>query len=188
MHLTNFIGGHRRGKLNPAPYLDHLRLEEFTLAEALKTGGYRTGFFGKWHLGGEPYWPEKQGFDLNIAGCAGRQTEHRIQPVSHPTFHNGPKGEYLTDRLTDEAIKFIGQNRDRSFFVYLCHYAVHIPLQPKAAFREKYQSKLMTFASPPGPEFLPEGNTRTRQNQSARIRGDGRKRRSERRPDHAKAR
>lgn len=169
LHLTNFIGGYRRGKLNPAPYLDHLPLEEFTLAEALKAGGYRTGFFGKWHLGGKPYWPEKQGFDLNVAGCAAGAPSSYFSPYHIPTLPDGPKGEYLTDRLTGEAIKFLEQNRDRPFFLYLCHYAVHIPLQPKADLREKYRNKLTTFALPPGPEFLPEGNTLTRQIQNRPI-------------------
>src|SRR4051812_17237643 len=67
--VTDWIGGHAQGKLIDAPYVDHLPLEETTLAEALHAGGYQTWHVGKWHLGGKPFWPEHQGFDVNIAGC-----------------------------------------------------------------------------------------------------------------------
>ena len=66
---TNFFAGKRAGKYLPAPLSDRMPLEEVTLAEALKEAGYRTGFFGKWHLGPtEEFWPENQGFDVNVAG------------------------------------------------------------------------------------------------------------------------
>ena len=65
---TDWFGGMRKGKLLPAPYKHYLPLEEVTIAEALKEHGYRTFFAGKWHLGGEDYLPEKQGFDVNKGG------------------------------------------------------------------------------------------------------------------------
>src|SRR5947209_8927957 len=66
LQLTDYIGGRRTGKLLPAEYLDHLPLEEVTLAEALKEAGYRTAIMGKWHLGARPYLPEAQGFEVNV--------------------------------------------------------------------------------------------------------------------------
>ncbi|HUU28881.1 MAG TPA: sulfatase-like hydrolase/transferase [archaeon] len=132
LHLTDYLKG-RRTKENspvlPAEYLDQLPLEEITIAEALKGAGYTTGHIGKWHLGGEPYYPEKQGFDLNVGGT------HSGMPRDYffPAWGDNPpivglEGEYLTDRLAWEAEKFIEDNRDRPFFLYLAHYAVHIPI------------------------------------------------------------
>ncbi len=68
IRLTNYIAGARPGKLLSAEYFHYMKLEEVTLAEALKEAGYKTCFVGKWHLGDEPYYPERQGFDVNIAG------------------------------------------------------------------------------------------------------------------------
>ena len=68
MNTTAYFGDRRRQMLIPPPYVDRLPLEEVTLAESLKEAGYRTGFFGKWHLGGQGYLPEDQGFDLNVGG------------------------------------------------------------------------------------------------------------------------
>lgn len=170
LHLTDFIGGTRRGKLDPAPYLDHLPLEEFTLAKALKEGGYRTGFIGKWHLGGKPYYPEKQGFDSNVGGCDKGSPPSYFSPYRIPTLKDGPKGEYLTDRLTDEAIKFLRENKNKNkpFFLYLCHYAVHIPLQAKSPMMAKYRAKAAKLTGA-GPEFLPEHEIETRQVQNSPV-------------------
>ncbi|MHC4986533.1 MAG: sulfatase-like hydrolase/transferase, partial [Planctomycetota bacterium] len=70
--ITNYIPGEERGRLLEVPYLKHLPLEEVSIARALgERGGYRTYHVGKWHLGSEPYWPDKHGFDVNIAGWDG---------------------------------------------------------------------------------------------------------------------
>ena len=169
LHLTDFIGGTRQGKLKPAPYIDHLPLEEVTIAEALKEAGYATGFFGKWHLGGAGYYPEQQGFDVNMGGCAYGLPPSYFSPYKNPTLTDGPDGEYLTDRLTDEAIKFIEINKDNPFFVYLSHYAVHNPQQAKAELIEKYKAKAARLPHSAGPEFLPEGKSQARQVQDQPV-------------------
>ena len=139
--LTDYIGGNARGKLIDAPYIDHLPLEEKTIASALKDAGYRTYHVGKWHLGGEPYYPERHGFDINIAGCHWGAPRTYFSPYNIPNFENGPDGEYLTDRITDEAVKLIKNNGDKPFFMYLSHYAVHIPIQTPQSYIKKYEQK-----------------------------------------------
>jgi arylsulfatase A-like enzyme len=67
--ITQYIGGHSVGKLCDVPYFHALPMSEFSLAAALKQGGYSTWHVGKWHLGGTTTWPDKHGFDVNIAGC-----------------------------------------------------------------------------------------------------------------------
>jgi len=107
--------------------------ERTTLAEALQKGGYQTGFFGKWHLGGTATTlPEAHGFDSNVAGCGWGQPKSYFSPYKHPTLKDGPEGEYLTDRLTDDAIKFIETNQKKPFVLYMSHYGVHWPFQAKA--------------------------------------------------------
>ena len=97
-----------------------LPLDEVTLAEALQAGGYKTAFFGKWHLGESPeHWPEHQGFDLNLGGCGKGTPPSYFSPYKLPNLPDGPEGEYLTDRLTSEAIRFIEQNREKPLLVYL---------------------------------------------------------------------
>lgn len=165
LKLTNFLIGKRQGKLLPAEYIHYMPLEEVTITEALKETGYVCCFVGKWHLGGEPYWPEHQGFDINIGGTNSGMLHSYFgtQWQGNPPVESNP-GEYLTDKLTDEALKFIESNKDRSFLLYLSHYAVHIPLQAKQEMVEKYQAKA---AKQPGkePRFLPEGDTMAKQMQ-----------------------
>jgi arylsulfatase A-like enzyme len=130
----------RNTRLLPAPYRDRLPLEEVTIAEVLKEAGYATGYFGKWHLGPRGFYPEDQGFDVNRGGCEKGNTPH-FSPYSLPTLADGPKDEYLADRLTDEAIEFIAANKERPFLAYLAHYDVHTPLASKPEVVEKYRKK-----------------------------------------------
>jgi arylsulfatase A-like enzyme len=137
-------------KLKEAYFLDHLPQEEVTIAEVLKKQGYSTAYIGKWHLGGEgsiytkdgivnaAYHPENQGFDINIGGCAYGQPASYFSPYKNGTIEDGPEGEYLTDRLADEAVKFIEQNNQKPFFLNLATYTVHTPLQAPAKNIEKY--------------------------------------------------
>jgi arylsulfatase A-like enzyme len=147
LHITDWIAGHQRpfAKLKPPEWTQHLPHEEVTIAEIFQAAGYATAHIGKWHLGDEEYWPLTQGFAVNIGG------NHRGQPPSYffpyerngiklPGLSEGRAGEYLTDRLTDEAIAFIKANRDKPFFLYLPHYGVHTPLQAKPEKIAKYQA------------------------------------------------
>jgi arylsulfatase A len=144
LHITDWIAGHVRpyAKLKAPDWTMHLPLEETTIAEALKPLGYATASIGKWHLGGPAYYPEKQGFDINIAGCDRGQPPSYFSPYKIATITDGPPGEFLTDRESMEACKFIEQNRARPFFLYLPHHAVHTPLMAKKEVKEKYQAKV----------------------------------------------
>ncbi len=131
-----------RGYLIDAPYVDHLPLGEWSLARALKAVGYQTWHVGKWHLGNEAYYPDKHGFNVNIGGCAWGMPSHGYWSPWHiPTLTDGPPDEYLTDRLTDEAIRLIQASDGRPFFLNLWHYAVHTPLQASPELVHKYERK-----------------------------------------------
>jgi arylsulfatase A-like enzyme len=150
LHLTDWLPGRAdmASQMLLRPKINHfLPLEETTLADALKPLGYTSASIGKWHLGGAPYFPEKHGFDLNIGGNERGSPPSYFYPYKNkngigvPGLDGGKEGEYLTDRLTDEAEKFIEMNKDRPFFLYFAHYAVHIPLQAKKDVIDKYRAK-----------------------------------------------
>lgn len=150
--------------LIPPAYKDYLPLEETTIAEALKNGGYKTMLAGKWHLGATPnYWPENQGFDFNFGGNAMGHPFGYFSPYNNPRLPDGNVGEYLPERLTDETIKFIDQNKDNPFFVYFSFYSVHTPLQAQKQTIEKYDLKKSKSAIKD--TFAMEGYTKTRLNQ-----------------------
>jgi len=132
-----------RGRLIDAPYVDHLPLSEISLARALRQAGYATWHVGKWHLGGPDFYPQHHGFDVNIGGCEWGMPMHGyFSPWGCPTLQDGPPGEYLTDRLTEEAIRLIEKSpSDQPFFMHLAHYAVHIPIQVPNHYVEKYREK-----------------------------------------------
>ncbi len=159
IRLTNYIAGARPGKLLSAEYLHYMKLEEVTLAEALKEAGYKTYFVGKWHLGDEPYYPEKQGFDVNIAGDSSGSPPTYFYPYTRgkrsiPGLEQGKPGEYLTDRLTDESLKLIERSKGEPFLLYLSYYAVHIPLEAKKELVEKYKAKAQRLGLTDKPHFL----------------------------------
>jgi arylsulfatase A-like enzyme len=147
LHLTDWLPGRTdrpdQRLLRPA-IRQHLPLEEITLAEALKSAGYATGHVGKWHLGGQGFLPTNQGFDVNVAGDANGSPPTYIAPFKNRQgrfmrgLEDAPAGQYLTDRLTTEAERFIEANKDRPFFLYFAHYAVHIPLMAKPDVVAKY--------------------------------------------------
>lgn len=131
-----------RARLIDAPYLKHLPAGEQTIASSLRDQGYATWHIGKWHLGGEEYYPERFGFEKNIGGCHwGNPYQGYFSPYGIPTLEEGPEGEYLTDRLTDEAIRLIRSDEQRPFFLSLCHYAVHTPIQAKEKDVERFRQK-----------------------------------------------
>jgi arylsulfatase A-like enzyme len=119
-----------------------------TIAELLQKNGYRTMISGKWHLGETPeFWPENQGFDLNKGGFSkGSPVKNNtangyFSPYGNPRLEDGPVGEYLTDRQTDEAIKFIENTKDKPFYLYLSYYAVHNPMQGKEELVRRFTAK-----------------------------------------------
>jgi len=115
-------------------------LEEYTIAEALKTAGYTTAHIGKWHLVHEEYWPEHQGFDLSIAG--GEYPKSLFAPYRMKSLPDGPDHEYITDRLTAEAVKFLENHyQDGPFFLSYWHYNVHAPYQGHKDLIDKYAEK-----------------------------------------------
>ncbi len=137
-HGIYTVGTSERGqsklrKLIPTPNKTNLDSKVVTIPEALKQGGYTSACIGKWHLGGKsPYRPVDRGFDVAFERNHGG--------------HFSKNGEYLTDRLTDEAINFIEANKAGPFFLYLPHHAVHTPIQAKEQLIEKYKKKEPTDA------------------------------------------
>ena len=108
-----------------------LPLEEFTMAEALQMAGYPTFYAGKWHLGDEGFLPQDQGFEINKGGhIKGSPPGGYYTPYNNPQLEDGPKGEYLTDRLTDESIAFMEQNKENPFFLYLAFYTCLLYTSP----------------------------------------------------------
>jgi arylsulfatase A len=146
LHLTDWLPGRQdmpAQKLARPVIRQELPLEEETLAEALHSVGYATAHVGKWHLGGVGFEPTRQGFDINIAGDVTGTPLSYFSPFGRdgrtmPGLGDAPSGQYLTDRLTTEAERFIEDNRARPFFLYMPHYAVHIPMKAKAELVAKY--------------------------------------------------
>ncbi|MGI9429955.1 MAG: sulfatase-like hydrolase/transferase, partial [Bythopirellula sp.] len=176
LHITDWIPGMlpsnspaalNRPLLGPA-ILNSLPDDERTLAEALRAQGYQTFFAGKWHLGDEGSWPQDHGFDTNRGGHhRGSPPGGYYAPYKNPQLSDGPEREYLTDRLTDEATKFL-ENRDasRPFFLCLWYYTVHTPIQGCQTYDQLYASKAASLPDAGAPKFRPEHQGRTRTNQS----------------------
>lgn len=141
--VTQYIGGHCEARLKDVPYLHYLPLEEKSIASALRDdGGYQTWHIGKWHLGDRDFYPQEHGFDVNIGGGHnGHPHKGYFSPWDLDNIEDGPEGEYLTDRLTHDAIKLIRNRDDKPFFMNLCHYAVHVPIQAPQNLVEKYREK-----------------------------------------------
>lgn len=157
LDITDWIPGRQavrpglpEDRFVPQPFRLELPLEEITIAEALKTSGYTTCFVGKWHMGNDStYWPENQGFDYNIGGWSrGAPTGKKsateggyFTPYQNPRLEDGPKGEYLTDRLVDESLQFLERHQETPFLLYLSFYTVHNPMQGKMDKVDKHEKR-----------------------------------------------
>ena len=142
-HITDWIAGHDRpaAKLLPPPdWCKELPESAVTLTEALKPAAYRSATIGKWHLGNAA--PDRHGFDLNRGGYHRGQPETWFAPYRNPALTDGPDGEFLTDRLTTEAITFMKECGDRPFLLYFPQYAVHTPLGGRPEVIEKYRASV----------------------------------------------
>ena len=149
--ITDYIGAastpkawNRNTLLLPAPYQTFLDPSEMTIAEVLKGAGYATMFAGKWHLGGEGYFPENQGFDINRGGLdrgGPYGGKGYFSPYGNPKLTDGPPGEHLPDRLASEVCQFIESNAQKPFFAYFSFYSVHTPLMARPDLQKKYEEK-----------------------------------------------
>ncbi len=116
---------------------------ELTLAEFLKQNGYHNSIIGKWHLGHTPeHWPTRHGFDYFF----GLPYSNDMQPLAlyrdEEIVEQPVNQDTLTRRYTDEAVKFIEENSDGPFFIYLAHTFPHIPLHASDKFRGKSKAGL----------------------------------------------
>ena len=144
LHTTDWIPGWDLNLTVTTPkwkkYLDH---QEVTLAEALKSAGYKTASIGKWHLGFASHYPSTHGFDLNIGG-----THYHSPPrgeghfLPNSLFPDGKQGRVLSDRLTDEAIKLMNKWKDEPFLIYLPYFALHDPVMGKPDLSRVYDRRL----------------------------------------------
>jgi len=157
VHMTIWSEGSLKGpkqrKLLQGVSLHSLPHTETTLARHLQKAGYLTALVGKWHLGDADHFPETHGFDVNIGGTHWGAPQTYWWPYSGsgrfgsdfryvPHLEFGEPGEYLTDRLTDEALRIIDRAGDRPFFLYLSHHAPHTPIEAKVDDVKYFEAKL----------------------------------------------
>lgn len=136
-HRVITVGSSARGKaakrrLVPVENQVALDASEVTIAEHVAERGYQSIHLGKWHLGEDP---RTQGYDLNVGGNKRGHPPSYVSPYKNPDLPDGPEGEYLTNRLTDEAIGFLDAQTESSapFLMHLAYYTVHTPLRGPAA-------------------------------------------------------
>lgn len=153
-----------RRKLLPPATVHDLPTEEIAIAELLKAQGYLTFHVGKWHVGDAAHSPETQGFDVNIGGTHWGAPTTYFHPFRGPTRASGEfryvpglgagkPGDYLTDRLTDEAIKLIDYAGERPFFLNLWFHSPHTPVEGKPAVVDRFRRELRPGMHHRNPEY-----------------------------------
>lgn len=162
-HERSAEGPQQGRDLLPPRSLPNLARSEVTIAEHLREAGYRTAHVGKWHLGTAAYYPETQGFDINVGGTfwgapstfhhpfRGPWSDGELRYV--PGLGAGKPGDYLTDRLTDAAIQVIEDAADQPFYLNMCYHTVHTPIEGKAEIVAKYKKKVQNGMLHRNPEY-----------------------------------
>lgn len=156
-NVTDWIPGHSRPRapLRPPDWTMRLEHRHTTLAEALGAESYRTAHVGKWHLMPrlEPevmadYAPQHHGFEINIAGNEWGAPGSYYHPYKrdnrevYPLPEGGSEGDYLTDRLTDEAIAILDDFGDEPFLLYFPYYTVHTPIEAKPEDLARFEDRV----------------------------------------------
>jgi arylsulfatase A len=147
------LAGPTNRRLLQADSKHNLPHGEITLAKRLHDAGYLTALVGKWHLGDADHFPETHGFDVNIGGTHWGAPQSFWWPYTGtdragpgfryvPHLEFGKPGEYLTDRLTDEALRVMDRTDGQPFFVFLAHHSPHIPIEAKPADVRYFEGKL----------------------------------------------
>jgi len=152
---SGFTGGRNRKYLVPRNAL-WMESSEMTIAEILEPAGYVSCHIGKWHLGADDWYPQKQGYKFNHGGCDYGQPPNYFDPFNNPKHRHTmiregipylpgrKKGQYLSDREAEEAVAFIEAHKDEPFFLNMDNYAVHTPIQAKAGVTARYEAKPKT--------------------------------------------
>ena len=160
--LTDWLPGRKDfsfQKLQTVSTVQHLPYDVKTLPQVLKDNGYATAVFGKWHLGEDSASTKRQGFDVHIPDWnKGWPNGTYFSPYDMKGLEGGVNGEYLTDRLTDEALNWVEKNREKPFFLYLAHFAVHDPIQGRGDLVVKYEKKKNQLPKQNQAPFILEGN------------------------------
>ncbi|MFD1772109.1 sulfatase [Sphingobacterium suaedae] len=140
-HGIYTVGSSERGKAEDRkliPIKNNLTLNSAlpTIATLLGNKGYQTASIGKWHLSDSP---THHGFSYSFGGNHTGHNKH-FSPYKNAAIPDGKEGEYLTDRITDEAIDYIRRQKEKApFFLYLSYYAVHTPLQAPDSLKSQYK-------------------------------------------------
>lgn len=157
LHLTDFIAGQNRpwAKLRIPNWNKGLDHSEVTIAEALRDAGYATAQVGKWHLNhagrnAAAYSPTTHGFDVQYEKPPGTKG-YRLKTGSNSDGESG--SEYLTDYLTDKAVEFIDESKDKPFFLYFAYHVPHTPIQGRKDLVEKFEQKVRGDAIHKNPEY-----------------------------------
>lgn len=162
INLTDWLPGRLDfpfQKLKNVKINQHLPYNISTLPQVLKENGYQTAIYGKWHLGEDSASTARQGFDKRVPDWnKGWPNRGYFSPFGLKGLEGSPDSTYLTDKLTDEALSYLEENKNNPFFLYLSHFAVHDPIEGRKDLVKKYKTKLEKQTNEKEIPFIYEGN------------------------------
>lgn len=151
--IIDFIPGHWRpyeSVVVPQNRTQHLPLDIKTMGEAMQSAGYKTGYFGKWHLGfWDEHHPLKRGYDVAYEYKGGGF----FDPKFKPDYKVEDPEQPLADVLTDMSVDFIKDHKTEPFFLFLSHYDVHVQLDGEQSVIDKYKRKPKMAGYPSNPVY-----------------------------------